>query len=173
MPAPLLDASRSPRRRPPIVLRGLIGLIGLAVVLLTGALMLSDRAPRVLRAVFGDRARRLWKRVENAGRTDVITGGTRPDIDFLVHVAIWAVVACLIGLAIWSWFGLLATAIGVFGLSVVTELAQGVWSSTRTVEVIDVMANAVGVAIGVTASAVSYVLWSGVAGTVAAWRNRF
>ncbi len=145
--------------------------MGLGAVLFAGALLLSDRAPGVLRTMFGDRARLLWERVDNGGRTDVITGGTRPEADFLVHVAIWAVVACLVGLAIWSWFGLVATTIGVFGLSVVTELAQGVWSSTRGVEAIDVVANAVGVAAGATAAGVVYVLWSGVAGTVAAWRN--
>lgn len=93
----------------------------------------------------------------------MLTGGTPPEADFLVHVAIWAVVACLIGLAVWSWFGLVATAVGVFGLSVVTELAQGVWSSTRAVEAIDVVANAVGVTGGVTVAGVMYLLWSGVA----------
>ena len=128
-----------------------------------GALLLSDRAPGVLRTMFGDRAQRLWERVDNGGRTDAITGGARPEADFLVHVAIWAVVACLFGLAIWSWFGLVATALGVFGLSAVTEFAQGVWSSTRQVEAIDVVANAVGVAGGVTVAGVMYLLWSGVA----------
>ena len=158
---------RSPRRRPPVVLRGLIGLMGLGALLFAGALLLSDRAPGVLKAMFGDRARRLWARIDEGNRTEAVTGGARPEADFLIHVAIWAVVACLIGLAIWSWFGLVATAMGVFGVSVVTEFAQGVWSSTRQVEAIDVVANAVGVAGGVATAGLMYLLWSGVAALAA------
>lgn len=138
-------------------------MVGFGATLFAGALLLSDRAPGVLSSMFGDRVRRLWERVDNGGRTDAITGGVRPEADFVVHVAIWAVVACLVGLAIWSWFGLLATAMGVFGLSVVTEFGQGVWSSTREVEATDVAANAMGVACGVVAAGLMFVLWTGLA----------
>ncbi|MEJ7799617.1 MAG: hypothetical protein WKF60_03805 [Ilumatobacter sp.] len=162
----------SPRHRPPAGLRWLIGLFGFAAVGFAGALMLSDRAPGFLRTVFGQRARRLWERVDAGGRTDVITTGGRPETDFVVHVAIWVVVTMLVALAMWSWLGLLASAVGVFGSSVLIELAQGRWSSTRHVELRDVAANALGVSAGVVAAAAVYVAWSAVAGTVAALSNR-
>lgn len=141
--------------------------MGLGALLFAGALLLSDRAPGVLKAMFGDRARQLWARIDEGGRTEAVTGGARPEADFLIHVAIWAVVACLAGLAIWSWFGLVATAMTVFGASVATELAQGVWSSTRQVERADVAANAVGVTGGVVAAGLIYLLWAGVAAVFA------
>lgn len=150
----------------------LIGLCGFVAVGFTGALMLSDRAPGFLRVVFGERIRQLWERIDAGGRTDVITAGARPETDFVVHAAIWAVVTILVGLAVWSWFGLLASAVGVFGLSVVIELAQGRWSSTRQVELRDLAANALGVSVGVVAAAFVYAAWSTVAGALAALSNR-
>ena len=126
-------------------------------------LLLSDRAPGLLTAMFGDRVKQVWARIDNGGRTDVVTDVVRPEADFVVHVALWATVACLVGLAVWSWFGLVAAAAGVFSVSVVTEFAQGVWSSTREVELSDVAANAVGVACGTLAAATMYVVWSGLA----------
>ncbi len=145
------------------MLRGLVGSIGLLALLFAGVLLLSDRVPGLLKAVFGERAKSLWARIDSGGRTDAITGAVRPETDLVVHVAIWAAVACLLGLAVWSWLGLIGAGMGVFGVSVITEFAQGVWSSTREVEATDVVANAVGAAGGVSAAAAVYVLWSGVA----------
>jgi len=145
-------------------------LAGLVAVAFTGALMLSDRAPSVLRVTFGDRTRRLWERIDAGGRTDLITA--RPETDFVVHVAIWSAVAVLVALAIWTWWGLLATAVGAFGLSVMIELAQGRWSSTRQVELRDVAANALGISAGAAGAALVYLAWSAIAGALAALSRR-
>ncbi len=152
----------SPRRRPPVGVRVFAGLLGVAMLLLNGALLLSDRAPGVLRRIFGEPARRLWDRID-AGASAGLPGGRVPQSDFIVHVAIWAIAAALVGLALWTWRGLAYGALGVFASSVVIELAQGTLSISRTVERNDIIANATGVVLGSTAVAACYVLWSAVA----------
>ena len=78
----------------------------------------------------------------------------------MVHVAVWASITCLVALAMWTWAGLVAAVVGVFGLSVVIELGQGRFSSTRAVESVDVVANGVGVAAGAATAAVVIAGWS-------------
>lgn len=141
------------RHRPPPGLRWTVAALALVGCAFAGALMLSDRAPGLLVDVFGDTLSGLWERVDASERARSITDRDLPEEDFVVHVVVWAVVAGLAGLAIWSWTGLVVAALGVFGLSVVVELAQGRWSSTRAVEAIDVVANGVGVALGIVAAA--------------------
>ena len=58
----------------------------------------------------------------------------------------WALAVGLVGLAVWSWIGLLIGAVAVFAGSIVVEAAQGRYSDTRAVEASDVRANLTGVA---------------------------
>jgi hypothetical protein len=159
------------RYRPPIGVRGSIALLALVACAFAAALMLSDRAPGVLVDVFGDTVRQLWERVDASQRARLATDRALPEEDFVVHAVVWASIAGLVALAIWTWVGLVGAIVGVFGLSVVIELAQGRLSSTRSVESVDVVANGVGVAAGAATAAVVMVGWSLVASGIDAWRR--
>lgn len=132
--------------------------------------MISDRAPAVLVDLFGDTVRQLWDRVDASQRARFATEAPLPEKDFVIHVAVWASVTGLVALAIWTWRGLVAAVFGVFGLSVVIELAQGRLSSTRSVESVDVVANGVGVVVGATTAVVVVVGWSLIASGIDALR---
>ncbi len=140
-------------------------MLGVAVLVFNALLMLSDRAPSALRRVGGDFVRRLFERVDAGARAaDVLADPRLPESDAIVHVAVWAVAVGLVGLAVWTWRGLLVGAAAVFGASVVVEAAQGRWSDTRAVEASDVRANAAGVALGTIAVGLCYVTYSALSG---------
>jgi hypothetical protein len=146
-----------PVSRPPIGVRALFGVLGLAVVVFNVALMLSDRAPGVLKAVFGDAVVRLSDRIDAGAR---IPSERLPESDVVVHVVVWAAAMVLVGLMLWTWRGLLFGSLAMLAASAVVEIAQGVYSSTRAVERSDVVANAIGVGLGALVAAAAYVLWS-------------
>ena len=73
-----------------------------------------------------------------------------------MHVAVWALAVGLVGLAVWTWRGLVVGALAVFVVSLLVEAAQGRYSDTRLVEAGDVRANAAGVAVGTVAVGVCY-----------------
>ncbi len=161
----------APQDRPPTTGRLFIGLIGVAAMLTTAALLLSDRAPGILRSVFGDRARRLWARIDTGNRVDVASGTGVTQADFMVHVALWTVVTVLAGFAIWTWRGLFI-AVGVLAAaSVGLELAQGRYATTRNVQATDALANLVGIGAGATVAGICYLSWSGVATLVRSSRR--
>jgi hypothetical protein len=153
----------SPARRPPIWLRAGFAVLGVAALLFNALLMLSDRAPGALRRIGGDVVGRLFDRVDARQRAaEVLADPRLPESDTIVHIAVWAVAVGLVGLAVWTWRGLLLGAVAVFAGSLVVEAAQGRWSDTRAVEASDVRANAVGVALGTIAVGVCYVAYSAV-----------
>lgn len=155
-----------PRHRPPLALRALAGLLGVAMLLVTAALMVSDRAPRLVRRVGGDLAQRISERIDADGRAARMASDPRiPESDALIHIGLWGVVVVLVGLAVWTWWGLVVAAAGVFAASVFVEVSQGAFADTRTVEVRDVIANGGGVALGTVAVAVCYLGWSALAST--------
>jgi hypothetical protein len=124
-----------------------------------GVILLSDRAPGFLSRV----SRRIDAGVSRAaGATGLDVPGrdlSVPQSDFDVHVVIWGVAALLIGLAAWSWASLLLGNGLVFVASVGFELAQSAFTSSRTVQVHDLIGNAVGVFAGtcaVAAFAIAY-----------------
>jgi hypothetical protein len=137
----------------------------LPLVLALGALaanavvLLSDRAPGLLRRI----ARRIdvgVSRAVDAAGVDVTRGDVPvPRSDFDVHVLIWAVAALLVGLAAWSWTSLFLANGAVFVASVALEAAQDVYSSSRTVQLADLLGNAVGVAAGTGAVVAFTLLW--------------
>lgn len=160
-----------PRDRPPMASRLFVGFLGFGAMLSTVALLLSDRAPGALRSIFGERARRLWERIDASERVDLPAGSELPATDFLVHIAIWAVVTTLVGLAIWSWRGLALAAAGLAAASVLLELAQGRYAETRAVEARDAFANLLGISAGLVAVALCYLIWSGLASAVRQYRT--
>jgi hypothetical protein len=155
-----------PQHRPPPAARALFALLGLGAIMFAAALMLSDRAPSMLRRAFGDTAHRLWERIDASDRAALPTSADLPETDFFVHVLVWSLVVALVAMAVWTWRGLAVAATGVFASSVVIELAQGRLSDTRSVESNDVLANALGVGIGVGTVAGLFLLWSAVAAAV-------
>lgn len=159
------------RSRPPVGVRACTAVLALGACAFATALMISDRAPGVLVDVFGDTARQLWDRVDASQRARLATDGALPEEDFVVHAVVWAAITGLVALAIWTWTGLVVAIVGVFGFSVVVELAQGSFSSTRSVESVDIVANGVGVVAGAAAATVVLLGWSVVAAGVAATRR--
>ena len=132
------------------------------------ALMISDRAPRELRRLFGADVRRLWDRIDAGERVQFVNEAHLPQADFVIHVMVWAVIVMLVAVAIWTWRGLTISVAGVFACSVIIELAQGRYSDTRSVELDDIVANGAGVAIGTCAVALMYLAWNGLASCVKA-----
>jgi hypothetical protein len=156
MPAPAI--------RPPVALRAFVGLIAVAALLFNVLLMLSDRAPAALRRIGGDFVRRLFERIDAGDRAAAVLADQRlPESDAVVHVAVWAIAVVLVGLAVWSWIGLLVCAAAVFAGSLVVEAAQGRYSDTRAVEASDVRANLTGVLLGTAVVAVFYLAYSALA----------
>ena len=153
------------------MLRALVGVVALGAALSTVALLLSDRAPGLLRSLFGDRVLDLWARIDAAQPVDLPQRSDLPPTDFVVHVAIWAVVAALVGLTVWTWRGLVVASSALVTASVALELAQGRWSSTRAVEASDAIANFLGIAAGTVVAAACYLAWSGAAGLVGRLRR--
>lgn len=166
---------RSPQDRPPATARVFVGLLGFVAMLITAALLLSDRAPGILRTLFGERARQLWNRIDAGNRLgDAPTGSAATELgqpDFLVHVALWATVAALIGIAIWTWRGLAIAGVTLAAISVGLELAQGRFATTRAVEADDAVANLLGLTLGSTFAACCYVVWTGLAISIRSLRS--
>lgn len=156
-------ASTSPRDRPPLTLRLLFGLTSIAATLTAVALMLSDRAPGTVEAVFGDRARRLWVRVDASPRVGLPSTSELPSTDVVIHVAVWAVIAGLVGLTLWTWRGLVVSAGVLTVASGLLELAQGRYATTRSVEISDAVANLMGIGVGLAAAGACFLIWSAVA----------
>ncbi|MGA9277376.1 hypothetical protein [Ilumatobacter sp.] len=149
--------------RPPLAIRLSIGLIGACALAFNVVLMISDRAPRVTREIFGDFAQRLSDRLDASTTVDT---GRLPGNDAIVHIGVWAFAALLVALTLWRWWGLLVTATAVFAASIVVEIGQGRYSSSRAVESSDVTANAVGVMVGTVVAAGCMLLWSAVSAAV-------
>lgn len=172
---PSVDPGRrirlAPRDRPPLGARLFVGLVGFGAILVTTALLLSDRAPGILRTMFGERAQRLWARIDAGDRINLPPGAVADEVtqpDFVVHVTLWMIVAALTGLAIWTWRGLVIAAGSLAPVSLGLELAQGRLADTRAVEASDAAANLIGIAVGATFAGICYLAWS----TAAAARRR-
>lgn len=161
-----------PRRRPPAAIRAIVGLVGLTALTVAGMLLLSDRAPGILLSTFGERAERLWERIDRAGAPTALGERAASQPDFVIHVAIWATVTALAVLTVWSWRATVLVAGAVVAVSVLIELGQGVWSTTREVQRDDIAGNAVGVVAGVVVAATVMLAWSGVAAVLGRPRSR-
>lgn len=163
--------SLGPAHRPPLALRVFIGFLAVGAGAFNIALMLSDRAPGLSRRLFGDFAQRLSDRLNPADRIGAITQGRNTGNDDIVHIGVWAVAMTLVGLALWKWAPLIVATVVLFLGSIVVEIAQGRYSSSRNVERSDIIANGIGVAFGVTACILCYLAWSGAAAFVQRLRS--
>lgn len=107
--------------------------------------MLSDRAPGLLR---GLSERIDAGRAGGSGMAGAVLDAGAPQSDFVVHALMWAAASLLLGLAARSWRSLAVSGASVALLSTVVEGSQRVLTSTRAVQLGDVVANTVGVVIG-------------------------
>ncbi len=143
-----------PGGRPLRGLRVIPTLLVLGSMAANAAILLSDRAPGLLR--------RLSVKVDAGGSraADVASRAhISTDSDFAVHVLIWGVATVLVGLAAWSWTSMLLGGAVVFASSLGLEVAQHFVTTTRNVQAADVAGNALGVAAGLAAVTVFAVIW--------------
>ena len=155
-----------------MVLRIFAGLIGLLALLFNTALMISDRAPGVLRRLGGELVDELSERIDaDSGVASAVSDGL-PESDLIVHVGVWAVAVILAGVAVWSWRRLALAAVFTFTASVFIEAAQGLYTDTRSVEIDDVVANGFGVVAGTALVAMLYLAWSAAVIVVDSVRRR-
>ena len=125
-------------------------------------ILLSDRAPGLFRRVSARIDTGVSRVADATGVGDPGSDVGVPQSDFDIHVVIWAAAALLIGLAAWSWPSLLLASGLVFASSVALELAQRTYTSSRTVQFEDLVANAVGVVSGTAVVAGFALAWSAV-----------
>jgi hypothetical protein len=134
-------------------------LLSLGALAANAVILLSDRAPGLLRRL-SLRIDSGVDRAANAAGLDVSGRSVRvPQSDFYVHVAIWAIAAVLVGLGMWSWLSLALANGLVFSASVLLELSQAVFTHSRNVQLSDVAGNATGVALGTLAVAAFAGVW--------------
>lgn len=116
--------------------------------------MLSARAPKAI----GRAGERVTERVRveapeaaeagEAARQRLERAGL-DEKDTLAHIAIWGSATLLIGLATWSWRSLVAAVVLIVVASTLLEVFQEALSPSRISERSDVMANLLGIALGV------------------------
>ena len=134
-------------------------LLSLAALAANAVILLSDRAPGLFRRVSA-RIDAGVSRAAGAAGVDVSGRDVRvPQSDFDVHVVIWGVAALLIGLATWSWASLLLGSAAILAFSVALELAQRTYSSSRSVQLNDMVGNAAGVIAGTCVVAAFALAW--------------
>lgn len=148
------------RHRPPVALRALVALVGVAVVASNAAIMLSDRAPGLLRRITLGLAERISRRLDTRTPAALARDPRLPDGDMLVHIGVWAAATILVGWALWSWGGVLIGSAGVLMTSYVVEFMQERVTDTRVFDIGDLAANTLGVLLGAAVVAVSYLLWN-------------
>lgn len=138
--------------------RSFAGIGAAAFVLVAVVLSLSDRAP----GAYGRTREAVWSvsaRVRDHAGVDWFS---RSDIPFASdhfgHVVLWATGTFLVGLALRSRWSLSRIAVASFAASVALELAQPVVTATRIVEWGDIVANGIGVVLGLAGLAALAVL---------------
>lgn len=142
--------------RLPVPIRWLAGLAGLVVLAANTTVLLSDRAPGLLRRL----SDRLDASTLQMVSTQVTPGRQLAESDFMIHVALWAMATALVGLAMGSTWSRTVAAGTVLAYSAGLELAQGVFTSGRSPHLSDMAGNAVGVAAGLAlAVTVGFLMW--------------
>ncbi len=130
-----------PGGRPFARWRPAAALTGVGTALVSGIVLMSDRAPGLLQ--------RLSARIDSgSSRAARLAAETRPQSDFETHILVWGTITLLVGLTMWSNPSLLVSAIAVLTTSVVAERAQEAFTLTRELQLADVVANTIGVLAG-------------------------
>ena len=127
-----------------------MALFALAAMVATVAVLLSARAPEAFEDVSDRVETRLDDRApeaSDAARRAVERTGVE-ESDAIVHIGLWSGAMLLAGLATWSWTSLTAAMLLLLAGSTGLELFQERLAPTRTTEWSDVVANTVGIGIG-------------------------
>ncbi len=150
----------SPSGRP--YLQGMSGrllrpLLFFGFVIVIGLLSLADRAPDLVKSEWSV-VQRIGSIGERLVGLDIIDRGDIPlAFDTVGHLALWGIAGVLAYIAFGRrtspWFLM----ISLITLSAGVELGQGFLSATRRPQVTDLIANSIGVAVGVALAAV---VWS-------------
>lgn len=149
MSPPVTRATRAAERLSPLGPGGrpfrrwrpLAALFAAGALLAATVVLLSDRAPGLLR--------RLSARIDTgSSRAAELASQARPQSDFEVHVLVWVAVTFFVGLAAWSSRSLLVSVVAVLFLSMAVEVGQRYVTQTRDVQLADMVANAVAVSAG-------------------------
>lgn len=156
-----------PGGRPMARWRPLVALLAVAALVGAGLLLLSDRAPDVVDEVADEVRRRAPSDTRRSVRDAVDRTGVE-ESDTFAHIGIWAAATVLVGLAMWSWRSLVAAVVVLVGGSTGLELVQEELAPTRISETSDLLANAVGIGLGLAV----VVLVSTVSGVPARLRRR-
>jgi hypothetical protein len=118
--------------------------------------LLSDRAPGLLRRL----SDRLDVSALRMASTQPAPPGRLPESDFMIHVAMWALATALVCLAMGATWSKVVAAGTVLAYSVAVEVAQGVYTFSRSPQRSDLTGNALGVAAGLAvAVSVGFLLW--------------
>jgi hypothetical protein len=162
-----------PGGRPFARWRGLASVLALVAMVATVAVLLSARAPGILDDVSDGISTRLDQRApearDAAERAVRRTGVEEPDA--LAHIGLWAGAMVLAGLATWSWGSLAAVVLVVFAGSTGLEVVQEQVSPTRITERSDLVANAVGIGVGL-ALVVAITIAGGLPAHARRWKLR-
>jgi len=133
--------------------------LGVLAALLLVPVMFADRAPAVLD--------RISDRIENTF-PDFYWDTLKPhfpEADVAMHLLVFGGAALAVGLICWSWRTFVLGQLMVFGAGLVVEVLQPVVTSSRNIELHDVLGNAVGQAIGIAVALV-------IIGTRSLWERR-
>ena len=147
-PAPSAGTAFGPGGRPTGGLRPYLA--GLLVVggLLAVPIMLSDAAPG-----FFDR---VTDTIEERWLPDVwwdtVKPAVVPDADVAMHLVFFGGLALVVGLLSWSWRTFVLGQAAVAALGFALELLQPVFTSSRNIQLHDVVANLLGQAVGLLAA---------------------
>ena len=99
----------------------------------------------------------VGSRIERIVGFDVVDRGDVPfAFDTIGHVALWAIAGALAYAAFGRSRPPVLIAAVLLAVSAAVEVGQGVLSSTRSPELMDVVANAVGLGIGLAAAVVTF-----------------
>lgn len=142
-----------PGGRPFARWRGPVALLALLALVAVAPLMLSARAPKAI----SQAGERVTERVRvespeaaeaaDAARLRLERAGL-DERDTLAHIGIWGAATLLVGLATWSWRSLIVAVVLIAVASTALEVFQETLSPTRITERSDVMANLVGIGLG-------------------------
>ncbi len=155
----------APRDRPPVAARALVAAATVAAGLVIVALSWSDRAPGLLSSAAGDDAHWLWDALN-------VRFGFLPEVDAVAHIVMWGGLTLLLSMITWTYLGAILSGGLAAIASVAVEYGQQRYSSGRIFEVTDMLANGVGIAAGVAAAFVLFVLGSVVAATARSLHQR-
>lgn len=139
-----------PGGRPFARWRLLVSLLALAGLAAVAFLLLWEDGPRFVGGL-SDEARAQLDRAPPGTRRNVRRAVARSGVeesDTWAHIGLWASATVLVGLATWSWRSLVVAVVLLVGASTGLELVQDQVAPTRIYERSDLVANGLGIALG-------------------------